>query len=293
MYLDHFALNEFPFGITPDTRFTFESKAQREVIETLLVALKMGEGFVKVTGEVGTGKTHACRRLLNTLQDDTSYRVVFLPNPSVTGRTLLLSLCLDLGLDVSPRANRDELNAILSRSLLKHASWDVSVVALLDEAQAMPDEALETVRLLSNLETERAKLLRVVMFGQPELDQKLAQSNLRQLNQRITFQHSLDRLTQDETERYLDHRLRVAGYSGPDLFPALPARAIHRAARGTPRLINVMAHKCLLLAAGERASRIDMLHVEAAAKDTPACRRLDFWERMRLRLPQRLSQQAG
>ncbi len=293
MYLDHFSLTEFPFGITPDTRFTFESKAQREAIETLLVALKMGEGFVKVTGEVGTGKTHACRRLLNTLQDDTSYRVVFLPNPAVTGRTLLLSLCLDLGLDVSPRANRDDLNAVLARSLLKHASWDVSVVALLDEAQAMPDEALETVRLLSNLETERAKLLRVVMFGQPELDQKLAQTNLRQLNQRITFQHSLDRLTEEETARYLDHRLRVAGYTGPDLFPTLPARAIHRAARGTPRLINVMAHKCLLLAAGEQASRIDMLHVQAAAKDTPACQRLDFWERFRLRLPQRLAQQAG
>jgi MSHA biogenesis protein MshM len=292
MYLDHFRLSEFPFGITPDTRFTFESKAQREVIETLMVALKMGEGFVKVTGEVGTGKTHACRRLMNTLQEDTAYRVVFLPNPAVTGRTLLLSLCLDLGLEVSPRASRDDLNLVLTKSLLKHASWDVSVVALLDEAQAMPDEALEAVRLLSNLETERSKLLRVVMFGQPELDAKLAQTNLRQLNQRITFQHSLDRLTVAETVQYLDHRLRVAGYTGQNLFPALPAKAIHRAARGTPRLINVLAHKCLLLAAGENASRIEMLHVEAAARDTPASHRLDFWERFRLRLPERMASAA-
>lgn len=289
MYLDHFSLTEFPFGITPDTRFTFESKAQREAIETLLVALKMGEGFVKVTGEVGTGKTHACRRLMNTLQEDTSYRVVFLPNPAITSRTLLLSLCLDLGLEVSPRSSRDDLNLALTKSLLKHASWDVSVVALLDEAQAMPDEALEQIRLLSNLETERSKLLRVVMFGQPELDAKLAQNNLRQLNQRITFQHSLDRLTTEETVRYLDHRLRVAGYTGPDLFPSLTAKAIHRAARGTPRLINVLAHKCLLLAAGENASRIDLLHVEAAARDTPASHRLDFWERFRLRLPERMA----
>jgi len=292
MYLEHFGLSEVPFRITPHTDFFFAGANRGATLEALIYAITAGEGLVKVTGEVGTGKTHACRRLLNTLQDDPAYRVVFLPNPAVTGRTLLLSLCLDLGLEVSPRAPRDELNATLTKSLLKHASWDVSVVALLDESQAMPDEALEAVRLLSNLETERSKLLRVVLFGQPELDQKLAQTNLRQLNQRITFQHSLDRLTPEETARYLDHRLRVAGYSGPDLFPALPSRAIHRASRGTPRLINVIAHKCLLLAAGERATRIDLLHVEAAAKDTPACHRLDFWERFRLRLPQRLAQAA-
>jgi MSHA biogenesis protein MshM len=283
MYLERFGLAEFPFGITPDTRYTFESRAQREVIETLLVALRMGDGFVKVTGEVGTGKTHACRRLANALQDDPSWRVVYLPNPAVTGRTLLLALCLDLGLQVSHRASRDDLNAALGRSLLDHASWDVTVVALLDEAQAMPDEALEAVRLLSNLETERSKLLRVVMFGQPELDAKLAQGNLRQLNQRIAFHHSLDRLTEDETAAYLDHRLRVAGHAGAELFPAPAARAIHRAASGTPRLINVLAHKCLLLAAGDGARRVGLRHVEAAAGDTQASRRLSFAERLRSR----------
>jgi MSHA biogenesis protein MshM len=283
MYLDRFGLARFPFGITPDTRFTFESRAQREVIETLLVALKMGDGFVKVTGEVGTGKTHACRHLLNALQDDSAWRVVYLPNPAVTGRALLLSLCMDLGLDVPPRASRDSMNAMLARSLLDHASWNVNVVALLDEAQAMPDEALESVRLLSNLETERSKLLRVVMFGQPELDEKLARHDLRQLNQRITFQHSLDRLAADETAAYLDHRLRVAGHSGAGLFPAVAARAIHRAANGTPRLVNVLAHKCLLLAAGDGARCVGILHVEAAVRDTPACRRPDLWERLRMR----------
>lgn len=292
MYIEHFGLTELPFGITPDTRFTYGTKAQREVIETLMVSLRMGEGFVKVTGEVGTGKTLACRRLLNALQDDPSFRVVFLPNPAMSARTLLLHLCLDLGLDVPARPTRDDLNGLLTRSLLDYAGRGISVVALLDESQAMPGEALEAVRLLSNLETERAKLLRVVMFGQPELDEMLAQRNLRQLAQRITFQHSLDRMTLDETTAYLDHRLRVAGYTGSDLFPRLPARAIHRASTGTPRLVNVLAHKCLLLACGEGVSRVSMLHVEAAARDTPACRRLDFWERFQLTFNTRLGAPA-
>ena len=282
MYTEHFGLSELPFGITPDTRFTFESRAQSDAIETLIVALRMGEGFVKVSGEVGTGKTHACRQLINALSADPAWRIVYLPNPAMSARMLLLQLCLELELVPSPRCTRDELNMMLSRALLEHAQAGRIVVTLLDESQAMPGEALEAVRLLSNLETERSKLLRVVMFGQPELDEMLAQSGLRQLRQRITFEHTLDRLGVDETLAYLEHRLRVAGSPTTGVFSPRPALAIHRCAGGLPRLVNVLAHKCLMLACGEGVSRVSLLHVEAAARDTPASRCLDLRDRIGL-----------
>ncbi len=291
MYLQQFGLTDYPFGITPDTRFTFESVGQREAIETVLFALRMGEGFIKIVGEVGTGKTHACRRLLNELHDDRSVRVIYLPNPAVTGRTLLLGLCADLGLQVPPDADRDLLNARLTAVLLAHARFNVSVVAMLDEAQAMPDEALETVRLLSNLETERTKLLRVVLFGQPELERKLAQPHLRQLAQRITFQHTLGGLSLTETLGYIDHRLRVVGCSGAPFDDRL-GRAMHSAARGLPRLLNVLAHKCLLLAAADGVRRVGMRHLVAAVRDTPACKPLHVLERVMVRWSPWLAQMS-
>jgi MSHA biogenesis protein MshM len=287
MYLEHFGLTELPFGITPDTRFTFESAGQKDIIDTVLFALRMGEGFIKIVGEVGAGKTHACRRLLHVLHDDPAVRVIYLPNPAVTGRTLLLGLCADLGLNVPQDAERDALSARLMDLLLAHAHFDVSVVAMLDEAQALPDEALETVRLLSNLETERTKLLRVVMFGQPELERKLAQPHLRQLAQRIAFHHTIAGLSLSETIHYIDHRLRVAGCTGAP-FDDRVSRAIHLAGRGLPRLINVLAHKCLVLAAAERARRVDLRHVLVAVRDTPSARALDLLERTRLRLSPRV-----
>jgi MSHA biogenesis protein MshM len=282
MYTEHFGLSELPFGITPDTRYTFESRAQRDALQTLIVALQMGEGFVKVTGEVGTGKTHTCRRLMNALSDDPQYRVLFLPNPATAARTLLLHLCLDLGLEVAPGMAYDDLNDLLAAALVEHAEAGRSVVALLDETQAMPDGALEAIRLLSNLETERRKLLRVVMFGQPELDERLMRRQLRQLRQRISFEHTLDRLSLDETLAYLEYRMRVAGCPVTGVFPPKPAAALHRCAQGTPRLINVLAHKCLLLACGEGARRVSILHVEAAVRDTPSCRRLELRDRIGL-----------
>ena len=161
--------------------------------------------------------------------------------------------------------------------LLDLARAGKRVVLCMDETQAMPLQTLETVRLLTNLETERRKLMHVVLFGQPELDRKLAQDSVRQLRQRIVFQHSLTALARDEVAAYVAHRLTIAGYSRAPLFAKGALRAIHIASRGVPRLINILAHKSLLLVFGEGGQRVDKRHVRAAVDDTPACAPPWWW----------------
>jgi MSHA biogenesis protein MshM len=272
MYLDHFRLNELPFSITPNTAFACATRSHREALATLLLALEQGEGFIKISGEVGTGKTLACRKLLAMLsQHPERYATVYVPNPCLSPRTLLLSIALELKLSVQPEASEHELLAALTAGLLQFAQQHRRVVVCLDEAQAMPIATLESLRLLSNLETETAKLMHVVLFGQPELDAKLARHDLRQLAQRISFHYTLGRLTPDETEHYVLHRLQVAGsggLSGP-LFTPEVIRHLHRVTGGTPRMINIVAHKALLAAFGEGALRVGTKHISAAARDTP------------------------
>jgi MSHA biogenesis protein MshM len=274
MYLDHFQLRELPFTITPNTAFAFATRAHREALATLLLALDDGQGFIKITGEVGTGKTLACRKLLKLLAEKDGYATVYVPNPCLSPRTLFLSIALELKLPVRSDAPEHELLSALTNGLLKYALEDKRVVVCLDEAQAMPVATLEALRLLSNLETERDKLLQVVLFGQPELDAKLARQDLRQLTQRIAFHYRMDRLQPDELERYIAHRLQVAGYSGAHgpLFDAAALKQLAQRTRGVPRLVNVIAHKALLLAYGEGALRVAARHVKGAAKDTPHAR---------------------
>jgi MSHA biogenesis protein MshM len=274
MYLDHFQLRELPFTITPNTAFVFATQAHRKALATLLLALDEGQGFIKITGEVGTGKTLACRRLLKLLAERADVVTAYVPNPCLTPRTLLLSVALELKLDVRSDAPEHELMAALTAGLIGYAAQDKRVVLCLDEAQAMPVATLEALRLLSNLETERAKLLQVVLFGQPELDTKLARKDLRQLAQRIAFHDVMGRLQADELERYVVHRLQVAGYTGAHgpLFDAAALRELARRTQGVPRLVNVVAHKALLLAFGEGALRVRASHVRGAARDTPHAR---------------------
>jgi MSHA biogenesis protein MshM len=274
MYLEHFQLRELPFTITPNTAFAFATRAHRDALATLLLALDDGQGFIKITGEVGTGKTLACRKLLKLLAEKDRYATVYVPNPCLSPRKLFLSIALELKLPVRADAPEHELLSALTNGLLKFALDDKRVVVCLDEAQAMPVATLEALRLLSNLETERDKLLQVVLFGQPELDAKLARQDLRQLTQRIAFHYRMDRLQADELERYVTHRLQVAGYSGAHgpLFDTGALQQLARGTQGVPRLVNVIAHKALLLAFGEGALRVSKRHVSAAAKDTPHAR---------------------
>lgn len=275
MYLAHFGLQELPFGITPDTSFAYASTAHQEALNTLLVAVQNGEGFIKITGEVGTGKTLLCRRLLHVLGDD--YVTAYIPNPYLEPRTLLLALLEELGRDSLPGIDQYHLLKAINQALLEFAQQRKSVVLCLDEAQALPLETLEALRLLSNLETEKRKLLQLVLFGQPELDGKLADPSVRQLRQRISFHYRLTGLSPQEMDNYLAHRLRVAGYRGEPLFSRGALRALHRSTGGTPRLINILAHKALLALFGEGGHGVKSRHVRLAARDTEGARQYWWW----------------
>lgn len=277
MYLSHFGLREFPFGITPDTSFIYSADAHQEALNTLLIGLETGEGFIKITGEVGTGKTLLCRRFLATLKDDQV--VAYLPNPMLEPRMLLLAIAEELGLTLLGHDYQYSLLKQFNQHLLEMAAQGKKVIICIDEAQSMPLESLEALRLLSNLETEKRKLLQVVMFGQPELDQKLADPAVRQLRQRIVFHYTMPGLRQVEAEHYLAHRLRVAGHRDGDVFPGACAKLLFRCTRGTPRLVNILAHKSLLLAYGEGKSRISRGHVALAARDTEGLRMPPWWQR--------------
>jgi MSHA biogenesis protein MshM len=261
-------LREPPFGITPDTSFFYACRSIQEALNTLLIAVCGGEGFIKLTGEVGTGKTLLCRKFLATLDD--TFVSAYIPNPNLEPKTLLLALAEELGVRINPNIDQHHLIKTLYLALLDFARLRKRVVVCLDETQAMPLESLETLRLLTNLETEKRKLLQVVLFGQPELDQKLSHESIRQLRQRITFQHRLGALNRDETDAYLRHRLAVAGYNGEPLFTGAAARAIFRASRGIPRLVNILAHKSMMIAYGHGARRVRWQHVRTAVRDTPA-----------------------
>ncbi|MFN2645412.1 MAG: ExeA family protein, partial [Burkholderiales bacterium] len=245
-YLGHFALREPPFGITPDTMFFFPCRSTLEALNTVLIALQNGEGFIKITGEVGTGKTLLCRKFLSTL-DDAHWLSAYMPNPSLEPRTFLLAFAEELGAPIEPGIEQHRLLKSITRTLLDVARRERRVVLCMDESQAMPLETLETLRLLTNLETEKRKLIQVVLFGQPELNRKLASQSIRQLRQRIGFQYDLQGLDEDEVGAYFTHRLRVAGYNGPDLLRPAARRELYRASGGVPRLVNILAHKALLL----------------------------------------------
>jgi len=276
LYLKHFGLTEMPFGITPDTSFTYSVQYHQEALNTLLLALNEGEGFVKISGEVGTGKTLLCRRLLQTLDDD--WVTAYLPNPNLDAKTLFLALAEELGIKDVTELDQYHLVRRINLLLLNHARAKKRVVVCIDEAQAMPVETLEALRLLSNLETEKRKLLQIVLFGQPELDEKLNRPEVRQLLQRIAFHYRLGGLKKGETGHYVAHRLRVAGYLGEGLFTAAALRALHRASGGTPRLINILAHKSLLSVFGEGRQMVKVRHVRSARKDTEGARRVSwFW----------------
>ncbi|HSS46456.1 MAG TPA: AAA family ATPase [Burkholderiales bacterium] len=270
MYRAHFGLREPPFGLTPDTSFVFACTAHQQALNTLLVAAKSGEGFMKITGEVGAGKTLLCRRFLASLGE--SFVSAYILNPYLDPRSLLLALADELRTPLQKDADMHQLLKSLTLALLRFARQGKQVVICLDEAQAMPQESLEALRLLTNLETEKRKLVQVVLFGQPELDEKLAHPSVRQLRQRITFHCRLDGLDRSELDHYLVHRLSVAGYHGSRIFTRRAVRLMHRLSGGIPRLVNILAHKSLLLTYGEGGHEVVPRHVRIAATDTPAAK---------------------
>ena len=266
MYLQHFRLTETPFSLTPNTEFFFGLAPHVEALQVLQTALQTGEGFIKVTGEVGTGKTLICRKLINELPE--RFHCAYLPNPYLTPDELRWAVAMELGLKHSAQIGQQQLTGLIQQQLMALSAHGHSIILVLDEAQALPDDSLEALRLFTNLETESRKLLQVVLFAQPELDERLAQNKFRQLRQRITFSYSLRSLTLDESSAYIQHRLQVAGSEGETLFTPLDSKRLAKAARGIPRLINILCHKALMVCFGEGAAKISKQHVDAAIADT-------------------------
>ena len=268
MYLYHYGIKELPFTLTPNTRYFFGLPSHKEAIQVLLTTLKAREGFIKVTGEVGTGKTLICRKLLNELPD--YFVAAYIPNPYLTPSELRKAVASELNVTLTDQTDQQEFTQRIQRRLIQIHQENKGVVLIIDEAQALPVESIEALRLMTNLETESRKLMQVVLFGQPELDDKLSLPELRQLKQRVTFSYTLRLMDTDQVYQYVKHRMNVADYQGGDLFNKKCCSLLSRASKGTPRIVNVLCHKALMLAYGEGMQKITPSHVKLAIKDTEA-----------------------
>ncbi|MFL0799979.1 MAG: AAA family ATPase [Agarilytica sp.] len=270
MYQDYFQFEEPPFSLTPDTSFFLNQQSHRDALNTMLVALKHCEGFIKIVGEVGTGKTLLCRILLSRLNSD--FVTAYIPNPYLTPEELKGFVAQEIAADVTDNMPAHELMSAVYRRLLQLARNNKQVVLVVDEAQAMPRETIECLRLLTNLETEKRKLLQVVMLGQPELDSMLSRPDLRQLKQRIIFSENLQPFSKQGVLDYIKHRLQSAGNMKGDIFSKNAMRLVYFGSGGIPRLINVLAHKALISAYGKGHRRVNTWHVAKAIADTQESR---------------------
>ena len=266
MYLKHFALTSLPFALTPNTNFFCALPSYQDALNVILLNLEQGEGFLKITGEVGLGKTLLCRELLNRLSKNV--RPAYLPNPKLTPVEFHLAFASELGIAGEAGLDQHTMQQNIQKKLIEIHAGGQSVVLIVDEAQAMSDDTLEALRLLTNLETESTKLLQVVLLGQPELDQRLSATNLRQLQQRITFSYLLSPLTPDELDAYLAYRVNVAGYKRGLLFNQAAKELLYKASNGVPRIINVLCHKALLAAYGMGVQKVDSCAMQHAITDS-------------------------
>ncbi len=265
MYLEFYGLREAPFSLTPDPRFLFLSERHRDALEHLLYGIRERKGFIQLTGEVGAGKTTLCRAALERLGPTVHTALVL--NPLLSSSQLLRTILVELGIEPPARADRAVYLERLNEFLLAQVPRGHDVVLFIDEAQDLPSELLEQVRLLSNLETDRQKLLQIVLLGQPELAEVLDRPGLRQLRQRITVRYHLPPLSRDETELYVQWRLQVAGANGRPSFTPWAMRGVHRYSRGIPRLINAVCDTSLLAGYVEGAGELTAHHVRRAVRE--------------------------
>jgi len=266
MYQAHFGLQGQPFQNTPDTQVFFPGGQRGAVLEALLYAVRRGDAIVKVVGEVGSGKTMLCRMLETRLPAGTE--IVYLANPSLSPSHVLHAIALELKLPLKADANKLAVLHCLQEHLLRLHAAGRRAVLLVEEAQRMPPDTLEEIRLLSNLETRDSKLLQIVLFGQPELDVTLAQPSMRQFTDRIAHSFYLKPFSREDVRDYIHHRLGTASaLRAMPLFTPRALRAIHRASRGFVRRINFLADKALLAAFAESAQQVLVRHVRRAARD--------------------------
>ena len=266
MYYAHFGLKEPPFKITPNTDFFFSGANRGAVLDALVYAIANGEGIIKVVGEVGSGKTMLCRMLQSILPE--KIESIYLANPSVAPEDVLHAIAFELQLKLPKNADRLKVMQQLQAHLLDRHAEGRQVVIFVEEAQGMPLATLEEIRLLSNLETKQDKLLQIVLFGQPELDDNLSKAHIRQLRERITHSFHLEPLGTKEIGEYLSLRLRAAGYHGPHLFSEAAIKKLSSAAKGLARRVNILADKSLLAAFADNVYQVTPKHVKAAIQDS-------------------------
>lgn len=270
MYQHFYHFTDMPFSLTPNTEFFCALAPHNEALKVILSALSMSEGFIKVTGEVGTGKTLLCRKLINHLSD--KFVACYLPNPYLSPDELRFAFAKELGLEINGKSDLQGLHSAIETQLLALKKEGRQAVLIIDEAQSLSWDALEMLRLFSNLETEKSKLLQIVMFGQPELDDNLANPKVRQIRQRISFSYTLRTMTSPEVDFYIAHRLKTAG--GDEHLISKGLRAfIAVVTKGTPRLVNIVCHKILLRAYGQGKSSANWFHTLNAVFDTDDCKR--------------------
>ncbi len=266
MYLEHFQLNQLPFALTPNLSLYCGLSQHEEALELMRYGLSQGECLMKVVGEVGLGKTLLCRQLLNSLSDE--YVTCYVFNPCLSGEDLLKAISIDLGIPVPKKCSRFDLIQQLNDVFLSHHQNNKRVVLLIDEAQVLSDEAIETLRLLTNLETDSSKLLQIILVGQPELDKRLEKANLRQIQQRIAYSCHLKPLNLDSTAEYLARRLVAAGHYHGQLFSKGAVKMLNRYACGVPRIINILSNKALLIASGRNKQTITSQDIKQAVQDS-------------------------
>jgi general secretion pathway protein A len=265
MYTSFFGLNEKPFTITPDPRYLFMSERHGEGLAHLVYGVTESGGFIQLTGEVGTGKTTLVRTLLGQIPDEVDIALIL--NPQLTAVEFLMAICEELGIQLpKQKYSAKALVDALNQHLLESHSRGRRTILLIDEAQNLSEGVLEQLRLLTNLETARQKLLQIILIAQPELREKLGQESLRQLAQRVTGRYHLEPLSSEETFKYIDHRLRVAG-ALTEIFPPSAKREVFRLSAGVPRVINVICDRALLGAYSRETRTVDRRLVRKAASE--------------------------
>lgn len=277
MYLHFFNLKEEPFSMTPDPHFFFMSKQHEDAIESLVYGVKEGKGFMTLTGEVGTGKSTLCRKLIQRLKEDVDFAVILNPVLSVVG--LLKAINRDFGRDVLSETVEGQLDR-LNDFLAARVQSGKRAVILIDEAQNLSIDALEMLRLLSNLETDKKKLLQILLVGQPELEKTLEDHRLRQLAQRIHIRHQVGPLNLNETREYIFHRLMRAGAEGQVGFNKSAIKKVYRYSKGFPRVVNILCDRTLLAAYSHRSRTIGKEVVNEAIKDVSGNGFKPWWRKI-------------
>lgn len=273
MYNQHFGLVQYPFSLTPNTRYFMKLPSHQRAFSLLLSALDMPGSFAKITGEVGTGKTMLCRKSLNALATHkTRFVTAYIPHPILSEEGIMSAIADELNLVTESGSSYYELLKAISVELMRLHLEGKKVILFIDEAQAMPEETLAAVQLLTSLDTEEEKYLQVVLFGQPELDDLLQRPAMLQIGKEMSFTFILPSLDRNGTEAYVAHRLSKAGYNGQQLFSRDAINLLHNSSKGVPRMINILAHKAMMSAYGKGERNVSEDHVKRAIADTESIR---------------------